>query len=84
MRKFDQSSKGPFQFYEFIKANLLIFENRDFSFQMRYLISRVLFGLTQNVSPIVLTQSLLRVIGFRHYLTAATPDRVPTQHQLLC
>ena len=84
MRKFDHSSKGHFQFYEFIKVNLLIFENREFSFQMRYLVLCVLFGLTRNVSLIVLTQSLLRVIGFRHYLTAATPDRVPTQHQLLC
>lgn len=72
MRKFDHSSKGHFQVYEFIKVNLLICENGEFSFQMCYLVSCVLFGLTRNVSPIVLPQSLLRVIGFRHYLTAAT------------
>lgn len=53
MKKFEQSSEGHFQFYEFLQVNLLILENEDFSFQTCPLISCILFGLTWNVGPIL-------------------------------
>ena len=59
MKKFEQSSEGHFQFYEFIEVNLLILENEDFSFQMCHLISCILFGLTWNVGPILLSYSVI-------------------------